>query len=262
MRLLLSHLSQSLDKTKNMKLLRLAALCISTSLAALQAAEPLHLHIISGSNEYKSEASLKPFAEKLAEDYGVQVTASWVKDGAKTLRDYEEIEKADVLLVFARRLKLPDDQMAPIRTHWEAGKGIVGIRTSSHAFSEEDNKIFDQQVMGGNYKGHFGDEAVTVRITEAAGKHPVMTDVGEIASKKLYKADELGKGTTLLQEGTIESKDGKKSTQPVTWTNQWKNGHTFYTSLGVPSDFEDPDFVRMLTNAIFWTGGRPLSTTP
>ena len=27
----------------------------------------------------------------------------------------------------------------------------------------------------------------------------------------------------------------------------------FYTSLGHPDDFKDENFVRMLTNAVFWT---------
>jgi len=34
--------------------------------------------------------------------------------------------------IFARRMKLPEDQMKPIRAHWEAGRPLVGIRTASH----------------------------------------------------------------------------------------------------------------------------------
>jgi type 1 glutamine amidotransferase len=35
--------------------------------------------------------------------------------------------------------------------------------------------------------------------------------------------------------------------------NTWKGGRTFYTSLGVPEDFKNEHFKRMLVNAIFWT---------
>ena len=32
-----------------------------------------------------------------------------------------ELKTADVQLLFARRMKLPEDQMKVIRAHWEAG---------------------------------------------------------------------------------------------------------------------------------------------
>jgi type 1 glutamine amidotransferase len=40
--------------------------------------------------------------------------------------------------------------------------------------------------------------------------------------------------------------------------NTWKGGRTFYTSLGVPEDFKNEHFKRMLVNAIFWTAKRDL----
>lgn len=214
--------------------------------------EKLHVHFISGSNEYKSEASLKPFQEYLEKNYPVTVTASWVKDGASDLPEVDSIEKADVLLVFARRLKLPEDQEKKVTAHWEADKGIVGIRTASHAFSSEINKVFDKQIMGGNYDGHFGDEAVSVTAVDDA-EHPALAEVGDFTSKKLYKAKELASTATLLQNGTIKLKSDKVSTHPVTWSNTFgENGRSFYTSLGVPSDFEDENFRRMIVQSIFW----------
>ena len=48
----------------------------------------------------------------------------------------------------------------------------------------------------------------------------------------------------------------KKTPQPVTWTHTYKGGRTLYTSMGVPEDFKDDNFRRLLTNAIFWTAKR------
>jgi hypothetical protein len=89
-----------------------------------------------------------------------------VKDGAADLPGIEHIPEADLLIVFARRLKLPPEQMQVIRRHWDSGKPIVGIRTASHAFSNEDNAVLDRQVLGGNYQGHCGDEPVVVGVAE------------------------------------------------------------------------------------------------
>ena len=92
-----------------------------------------------------------------------------------------------------------------------------------------DNEIFDRQVMGGNYQGHFGD--IPVKVTNV-GKHPALRRVGKITSDKLYKAGPLAKTAVVLQRGDIG-----KAKHAVTWANTWKGGRTFYTSLGVPEDF-------------------------
>lgn len=219
--------------------------------------EKLHLHFISGSKEYKSADSLKKLQAHLKKNDKVTITGSWVTDKATDLPNVEAIKSADVLVVFSRRLQLPEAQMKIIRSHWQADKGVVGIRTASHAFSNEDNKIFDLQILGGNYDGHFGDQPVVVTPLK---EHPLTKDLALPPSDKLYKAKELGQKTTLLQNGTITQKDGKKSTHPVTWTNTYsQKGRAFYTSLGVPSDFESDSFLTMLTRAIHWTAHHNLA---
>ena len=231
-------------------LTRILCLLLLESNAAWAADEPLAIHIISGSKEYKSEPSLQAFQKELEGRYQMSITASWVKDGAKDLPGVEHVAQADLLLIFARRMKLPEEQMAVIRKHWDSGKPIVGMRTSSHAFGNEDNEIFDRKVMAGNYAGHFGNEPVAVSTAKGAANHPVLKGVGKIESLKMYKAGELGASATLLQNGTIKSKN---ATHAVTWTNVYKGGRMFYTSLGVPIDFENDQFKRMIINAIFWT---------
>jgi hypothetical protein len=73
---------------------------------------PLAIHMISGSKEYKSEESLKLLQRHLETHYDVNVSASWVNDGAKDLPDYRRIAQAELLIVFARRMKLPKSSPA------------------------------------------------------------------------------------------------------------------------------------------------------
>ena len=227
------------------------AFVILAGAACLEAAkEPLKIHMISGSKEYKSEPSLKAFKKELEKTHNVTITASWVQDKAKNLPGIENVPKADLLIVFARRLKLPEKQMNVLRKHWESGKPVVGLRTASHAFGKKDNQTFDRKVLGGNYTGHFGDEPVKVQTAEGAKDHPVLKGVGKIVSRKLYKAGPLAAGAKLLQKGTSQSGG---HTHAVTWVNEYKGGRMFYTSLGVPKDFENPAFRKMIVNAIYWT---------
>jgi type 1 glutamine amidotransferase len=212
-------------------------------------AAPLQIHIISGAKEYQSEASMKAFSVWMEKHYEVKFTASWGYDGIEKLPNLEALAQADLMFVFARRMKLVEPQMKLIRAHWEKGKPIVGVRTASHAFQKADNEIFDRQVMGGNYQGHFSDERV--KVTHLLKGHPVLRGVKVFPSGKLYKAGPLAKGTTVLQQGDIGT-----DKQNVSWVNTWKGGRTFYTSLGIPEDFKDKDFKQMLVNAIYWTSER------
>ena len=222
------------------------------ALALFSDAAVLKIHFLSGAKEYKSEESLKKFIPWLEKHYDVKCTASWGHDGIKELPNLDALKDADVLFVFARRMNPVVEQMKLIRAHWGKGKSIVGVRTASHAFQKADNEIFDLQVMGGNYQGHFGDGPV--KVTNL-GKHPILNGVGKITSDKLYKAGPLTKGTTVLQQGDIGA-----DKHAVSWVNTWKGGRTFYTSLGVPKDFENENFKRMLANAILWTVRRQLDS--
>ena len=214
--------------------------------AAVVDAAPLKIHFISGAREYKSEQSLKAFIPWLEKNYGVKCTTSWGHDGIEELPNLAALKEADVLFVFARRMKLKEAHMKMIRAHGEAGKAVVGVRTASHAFQKADNEIFDRNVMGGNYLGHFSNEPL--RVINVVKAHPVLRGVRPFGSSKLYKAGPLAKTATLLQQGDIG-----KDKQAITWVNTWKGSRTFYTSLGVPEDFENVNFKRLLVGAIFWT---------
>ncbi|MFN4258154.1 MAG: ThuA domain-containing protein [Gemmataceae bacterium] len=236
----------------------LAVVAIGAGTAAARAddqkadpAAPLKIHIISGAGEYKSEPSLRAFKEYLEHHYQVSCTASWGRDGINRLDNLEQLPSADVLLIFARRMKLDEDQMKLIRRHWEQGKPIVGIRTASHAFQKEDNDFFDRKVLGNHYQGHYGNEPVKVTPVEKMKGHPVLAGVESFTSQKLYKTGPLAEDTIVLQIGDIG-----KAHHPVTMVHTHNGGRMFYTSLGVPEDFQDANFRRLLTNAIFWTTRR------
>jgi type 1 glutamine amidotransferase len=46
------------------------------------------------------------------------------------------------------------------------------------------------------------------------------------------------------------------NSEPVTWVREYKKGRIFYTSLGHQKDFEQKDFLRLISNAILWTAGQ------
>ncbi len=216
------------------------------------AKRPPRLHMLSGSKEYQSEPSLKAFAAYLEKHYGVRSTLSLGRDGIKELPNLAAMADADVLVVFCRRVKITGDQLRRIQGWCKAGKAVVGLRTASHAF--QNWLAFDREVLGGDYKGHGGGEkAIEVSLNAKARSHPVLKGVRPwTRAGKLYRNPKPAADITLL----LTAK-GRGDSQPVAWVRTQANGgRVFYTSMGVPTDFQDATFQRLLVNAVFWTAKR------
>lgn len=232
-------------------LFSLLALSLLTLHVGGQEPATLKVHML-GAGEYKPVESLTAFKKYLEDQYRVECTTSFGKDG-KSLPNLEQIKAADVLLVFVRRMDLPEAQMALIRAHWEQGKPVVALRTASHGFQPADNEIFDKKVLGGDYKGA-GSYTTPFKAIAAAeqARHPVVKGIEAITSQGYYNNGKLAEDAVVLQ--VVES--DKKTPQPVTWAHTFKGGRTIYSSMGTPEDFQNETFRRLLTNAIFWTAQR------
>jgi len=221
-----------------------------------RAAEPLRVHILSGAKEYQSEPSLVKLKEHLEKSYRVACTISRGHDGCEDFPGIEALERADVLVVFCRRTRPVQQQLEKIQKWCAEGKPVVGIRTASHAF--QDWLAFDKEVLGGDYRGHYGrDESVRVSLAEGAAGHPILEGIGPWTRLgKLYKNPDLADDVTLLLVG-----EAKNATEPLAWCRTYRKeneGRSFYTSMGLPQDFQGERFLTLIAGAIAWTAKRPL----
>lgn len=219
---------------------------------------------LSAENEYRAVETLPGFAHELELKHGLDceiLQASTEKEGEAihAISGMEILTDADLVVVFARRRAFPADQMKYLHEFLDRGGSLIGLRTASHAFDARGSAPaghknwpqFDAEVLGGNYQGHHGAGPIAT-ITSAAGleSHPILKDVElpMLSSSSLYRPSPLAAGTQLLLVGTIPD----QPPEPVAWTNRCKHSRVFYTSLGGPSDFQNPPFRRMLVNAVFW----------
>ena len=125
------------------------------------------------------------------------------------------------------------------------------MRTASHAF--QNWLAFDREVLGGNYQMHWehGPRA-RVRFEPASEGHPLLEGVAEFRSAgSLYRNTPIATDASLLMSASTDEHD-----EPVTWTRTHAGGRVFYTSMGHQEDFEEPNFLRLLANAVLWCGGR------
>jgi putative membrane-bound dehydrogenase-like protein len=207
----------------------------------------LKVCLVSGSLEYDSDASLAAFQKYLEENYPVICTRAFRKTD-DDLPGLESLESCDVMLLFTRRLTIRGEQLDRVKAYCKAGKPIVAVRTASHAF--QNWLELDKEVLGGNYKGHYGDGPPThVAFADKAKSHAILTGVKPFqGAGSLYKNPSLADDTEVLLTGSIPD-----HTEPLAWTRIHNGGRVFYTSLGHPKDFQDDNFKRLLVNALFWT---------
>ncbi len=210
---------------------------------------PLRVVFISGSAEYESDKTMPILKKYLESKYPSLVNMVTAK--GDDLPGLEAIDKCETVVLFTRRLKVQGEQLERIKKYCTSGKPLVGIRTASHAI--QTFLELDQEVFGGNYKGHYKDGPLTqVELIASEKTQQILSGVTAFKSKgSLYKNTGLAKDVNIMLYG---SADGK--TEPIAWTREYKKGRIFYTSLGHQKDFEEESFLRLMTNAILWSAQR------
>jgi type 1 glutamine amidotransferase len=237
--------------------------------ATTRAAEPKHIVFMIGEDEYHTWETLPDLAAKELKEQGYRITI--IQADAQDKNQFpgiiEALRDADLLFLSVRRRTPPKEQLDAVRAYLAAGKPLVGIRTACHAFALRPNdkvakpelavwQEFDPEVLGGHYTGHHGKDKVAVSLAPEAEKHPILKGISVeklVGNGGLYKVSPLEEDTTKLLIGTIP----KEPAEPIAWTRLYgpKKNRIFYTSLGHPDDFQNPEFRHFLVNAVAWALG-------
>lgn len=221
-----------------------------------------HVAILVSDDHYHADKTLPVFAHELRDGWGCHVTLLH-GEGTADIRSIDELDKADVLVLYIRRLALPEGQLGKLREFLNAGKPLVALRTASHAFDLKKPgpewtaqwPEFDAEVLGGSYAGH-GPNPLGSDIAPADGAegHPILKGVEPArwhSTGSLYYTAPIRDDATPIQLGSIPDR-----VEPVTWTRAYGSARVFYTALGHPDDFDQPAFRRLLVNGIFWAMDR------
>ncbi len=209
-------------------------------------AKKLNVCLVSGSFEYKSDASLAAFQKYLEENFPVACTRAFAKSD-KEISGLENLDRCDVAIFFTRRLTIDGEMLEPVKRFVKSGKPIIGIRTASHGF--QNWLEMDKEVFGGDYKNHYGDKMICeMKIVEKQKNHPILMGCSAFKSNgSLYKNPNVAADVTVLMTGSIPGQS-----EPVAWTREKDSRRVFYTSLGHPDDFKDDNFIRLLVNSLAW----------
>ena len=108
-----------------------------------------HIVFLAGDEEYRSEEGLPMLAKILAVRHGFKCTVVFPINPANGTIDpltltnmpgIAALDSADVCVMGLRFRELPDPQMKHFADYLNAGKPIIALRTSTHAFKYDHNK--------------------------------------------------------------------------------------------------------------------------
>ena len=93
--------------------------------------------ITKDTNNYEAHKTVPKFAELLEKEHGYKTTVllGTGRHGDYSYPSIDAVNDADLLIIFARRIALPTNQMNAIRNYVSSGKPVIGIRTAHHAFA-------------------------------------------------------------------------------------------------------------------------------
>jgi hypothetical protein len=259
-----------------------------------------HVVLVSGDEEYRSEETLPQLGKILATRHGFKCTVLFAikKDTGEIdpnvgdhIPGLEALKTADLCVMFLRFRKLPAEQAKHIEDYLAAGKPIIGLRTSTHAFNypkdhpyykwsynsnvEGWKQGFGKQVFGEtwvNHHGHHGKESCRGLIAKGQESNPIVRGCEDVwGPTDVYTVNlPLPEGSVPVLMGQVlkgmSPKDppveGKKNDpmMPLAWTKTYSPAagvscKVFTTTMGSSQDLESEGFRRLLVNASYWCLG-------
>ena len=255
---------RTLKKRSGLQLGWVAALCIATLTTAFTSlAAPLRIGYLFPNIEYDSETSLKWIAQQMESKYAAR--SFWFKgqdisEGSSeatptVIANLNDLDSLDVLVIFIRRVWLNPQQTTKLKSFLNSGKGIVGIRSACHAIQSWDlGRGIDSVIFGGVYNNHGANNGYDLEFTAESKTHPIFKDVQSFKADHSLYYQNYGGRTVASDVNILMYGKSVEGRFPVTWTRQRMGSNIFFTSTGVQVDFQNPQFQKMIINAVLWSG--------
>lgn len=260
----------------------------------------LHVVLLAGDEEYRSEEAMPMLAKILSDRHGFRCTVcfSVAPDGTidpnncASLTHPEALDSADAIVMSLRFRHWDENASRHFADALKRGVPIIGLRTSTHAFSgykegeftawNFNNKGgFGRSVLGETWVSHWGShrkEATRGVIEASAKREAILNGVsGIFGATDVYEAHPSADAKILVRGRVLKGMNPddepadyrkKRSTDKgeqgvndpmmaIAWTREvkidgGKTRRTFCTTMGAASDLTNEGLRRLVVNAVFW----------
>ena len=280
-----------------------------------------HIVLLAGDEEYRSEEGLPQLARILSERHGFKTTVLFSINppgwSPREIADFKKanpgapepkptdpdpadgtidpnepanepgmqaLDSADLCVMLLRFRHWPDEQMKHFADYIAAGKPVIGLRTSTHAFSGINGtyksfNAFGKNVLGEGWVSHWGkhkSEATRGVIEPGAEKNPLLRGVANLfGDTDVYEAHPPADAQILVRGHVLkgmtpesEPADYRKSTvtkqeqgindpaMPVVWTREvpneaGKTNRILCTTMGSATDLKNEAMRRLIVNTAY-----------
>ena len=250
--------------------------------------------LLAGDEEYRSEEALPQLAKILSQRHGFTCTVLFSINKTTGEIDpntpdnepgIEALDTADLVITSLRYRRWPDEQMKHFADYIDAGKPVIGLRTSTHAFNGVKGTYaaynnFGKKVLGEEWVSHWGNhkkEATKGLIDSSEDSNPILRGVADIfGDTDVYEAYPPDSATVLVlgqvlkgMNPTDEPADYKKKRStdkaeqgvneppmPVVWTrvndsDLGKANKSLCTTMGSATDLQNEGLRRLIVNAAY-----------
>lgn len=257
-----------------------------------------HVVFVAGDEEYRSEQSLPQLARILACRLGARCSVvlpidprTGAIDPAVTnnLPGLDALRTADLLVLLTRFRALGDADMQRFADFVEAGKPIVALRTSTHAFAlprsskfaawswNADGGGFGRRVLGETWIAHHGEHGVQGtrgRVAPGAAPHAILRGID---AAQVFDPADVYRVRLPLPDGCVPLLLGEVlqsmapdappvpeqgEAMPIVWVRELpvaggeRRQRVVTTTLGSAAAFAHETTRRLFVNACLWALGR------
>ncbi|MGO9111468.1 MAG: ThuA domain-containing protein [Thermoguttaceae bacterium] len=183
-------------------------------------------------------------AEHLRRDQSLEVYHAWdcLELGIDDPTDY------DCIVLLGWPAASSPQRVKRIELYCRGGGSLVALQAMHAQIPGWSN--FAEEVLGGRQAAGRKCRLLEVQRSDGAWHHPVVQGVETlIAEGEVYSGPRFSPDTTVL----LTAHDGQR-VRPVAWVARHGGGRVFCTTLGLDDDFREASFLRLISNAVHWTG--------
>ena len=214
---------------------------------AIPEPQAVRVEILTDCRCNELELAARRFGLHLYDTYGLP--ARKPLDVNQTAEEMEsgEVSDADLLVILGCGFQVGEEMRKAVVSHCDRGRPVVFFGADGDIVSG--GCEWTRDILGVVSRPlSVEDEMMWVRPAGPGGRHPLVQSLAPFRAKCCQSFFEpVGQAAVPLLFGISGI-----SAVPVAWVHQYRSARVFHTALGRADDFDVPECLQLMTDAVLW----------